>query len=365
MDLKALFRHPKQTPISAVLVVGGLAYFAAAELGLALASLNPHAAPAAPAAGLAVALLMVFGRRAWPAVTLGALVAHGLAGNGFAVAVPIAAGDTLAALAGEFILSRNLRWHGGRLPLGTALGYAAASLLAAVISASVGLETLRLAGLLGTASGVSVWLTWWTGHALGLFLLVPALLSLAEVEWRRPGRRDARRLGALLAGAVAINAIALLDWRAGLVIAILFMGLFVLINYFGVRWFSRINNLLVGWKLVMIVLVIIAVAVSSFHGGNFNLKTADGNGFSPYGTKAIFEAIPATGIAFSFLGWRQVWVVLFFASFAGALVGISMMLAGRRDMSAKLPFGTFLALAAFAASLWGEPLLDWYLQLYQ
>lgn len=218
MDLKALFRHPKQTPISAVLVVGGLAYFAAAELGLALAGLNPHAAPAAPAAGLAVALLMVFGRRAWPAVTLGALVAHGLAGNGFAVAVPIAAGDTLAALAGEFILSRNLRWHGGRLPLGTALGYAAASLLAAVISASVGLETLQLAGLLGTASGVSVWLTWWTGHALGLFLLVPALLSLAEVEWRRPGRRDARRLGALLAGAVAINAIALLDWRAGLLV---------------------------------------------------------------------------------------------------------------------------------------------------
>jgi leader peptidase (prepilin peptidase)/N-methyltransferase len=67
----------------------------------------------------------------------------------------------------------------------------------------------------------------------------------------------------------------------------------------------------------------------------------------------------------AFLGWRQVWVVLFFASFAGALVGIGLMLAGRRAMSAKLPFGTFLALAAFAASLWGEPLLDWYLQLYQ
>ena len=67
----------------------------------------------------------------------------------------------------------------------------------------------------------------------------------------------------------------------------------------------------------------------------------------------------------AFLGWRQVWVVLFFASFAGALVGISMMLAGRRGLAAKLPFGTFLALAAFAASLWGEPILDWDLQLYQ
>ena len=91
----------------------------------------------------------------------------------------------------------------------------------------------------------------------------------------------------------------------GLIIAILFMGLFVLINYFGVRWFSRINNILVWWKLIMIVLVIIAVGVSSFHWGNFSLNTSDGNGFMPHGTKAIFEAIPATGIAFSFLGWRQ------------------------------------------------------------
>jgi leader peptidase (prepilin peptidase)/N-methyltransferase len=67
----------------------------------------------------------------------------------------------------------------------------------------------------------------------------------------------------------------------------------------------------------------------------------------------------------AFLGWRQVWVVLFFASFTGAIVGVTLIALGRRAMSTKLPFGTFLALAAYAASLWGEPLLDWYLQLYQ
>jgi leader peptidase (prepilin peptidase)/N-methyltransferase len=67
----------------------------------------------------------------------------------------------------------------------------------------------------------------------------------------------------------------------------------------------------------------------------------------------------------AFLGWRQVWVVLFFASFTGAIVGVTLIALGRRGMSTKLPFGTFLALAAYAASLWGEPLLDWYLQLYQ
>jgi signal transduction histidine kinase/CHASE1-domain containing sensor protein/integral membrane sensor domain MASE1 len=233
MDLKAFLKNPKQAPISIVLVLGGLAYFVAQELGLALASLNPHVAPVAPAAGLAVALLMVFGRRAWPAITLGALAAHGLAGNGLSVALPIAAGDTLAALAGQLVLSRHLSWHGEKLPLGTTLGYAAASLLAAVISASVGLETLYLAGALGAASGVAVWLTWWTGHALGLFLLVPALLSLTEGAWQRPGRRDAHLLGALLVGTVAINVLAFVDWRFGILVFASFP--LVLLAF---RWFS-------------------------------------------------------------------------------------------------------------------------------
>jgi prepilin signal peptidase PulO-like enzyme (type II secretory pathway) len=33
-------------------------------------------------------------------------------------------------------------------------------------------------------------------------------------------------------------------------------------------------------------------------------------------------------------------------------------------MSAKLPFGTFLAVAAFTASLVGDALTRWYLGLY-
>jgi amino acid transporter len=91
----------------------------------------------------------------------------------------------------------------------------------------------------------------------------------------------------------------------GLAIAVAIMALFVVINYLGVRWFARINNVLVWWKLGMIALVIIAVLVAQFHGGNFSLSTKDGNGFTPYGLKSAFEAIPAAGIAFSFLGWRQ------------------------------------------------------------
>jgi leader peptidase (prepilin peptidase)/N-methyltransferase len=67
----------------------------------------------------------------------------------------------------------------------------------------------------------------------------------------------------------------------------------------------------------------------------------------------------------AFLGWRQIWVVLFFASLAGAVVGVSLTAGRGRSMQSRLPFGTFLSLAAFAASVWGESLVSWYVGLYK
>jgi leader peptidase (prepilin peptidase)/N-methyltransferase len=66
----------------------------------------------------------------------------------------------------------------------------------------------------------------------------------------------------------------------------------------------------------------------------------------------------------AFLGWRQVGVVLFLASLAGAIIGVALAATGRKSLQARLPFGTFLAVAAYAASLVGEPLLGWYLSMY-
>lgn len=64
------------------------------------------------------------------------------------------------------------------------------------------------------------------------------------------------------------------------------------------------------------------------------------------------------------LGWRQVWAVLFLASLGGALAGGALAAAGARSLQSRLPFGTFLAVAAYVASLVGEDLVDWYLALY-
>lgn len=67
----------------------------------------------------------------------------------------------------------------------------------------------------------------------------------------------------------------------------------------------------------------------------------------------------------AFLGWKQVWVVLFIGSLTGAVVGIIALRLRGRSMASRLPFGTFLAVAAFVASLVGEPLVKWYFGLYE
>jgi leader peptidase (prepilin peptidase)/N-methyltransferase len=66
----------------------------------------------------------------------------------------------------------------------------------------------------------------------------------------------------------------------------------------------------------------------------------------------------------AFLGWRQVPVVLFLASLSGAVAGVTLIALGRRSLQTKLPFGTFLAVATYVASLMGEGLVAWYLGLY-
>jgi leader peptidase (prepilin peptidase)/N-methyltransferase len=67
----------------------------------------------------------------------------------------------------------------------------------------------------------------------------------------------------------------------------------------------------------------------------------------------------------AFLGWQQVWTVGFLASLAGAIVGIGLAVLGKRSLQSRLPFGTFLALAAYVASLCGDQLLNWYLRYFE
>lgn len=63
----------------------------------------------------------------------------------------------------------------------------------------------------------------------------------------------------------------------------------------------------------------------------------------------------------AFLGWRLALLSIFLGSTMGALVGSVFILILGKGRRYPLPFGTFLALGAVMAALWGNLLLQWYL----
>jgi leader peptidase (prepilin peptidase)/N-methyltransferase len=70
------------------------------------------------------------------------------------------------------------------------------------------------------------------------------------------------------------------------------------------------------------------------------------------------------GMIGAFLGWKLVLLTLVFASFVGSLAGGILIASGRGNMKYALPFGTFLAVGALVAAIWGTPIVDWYLGFY-
>lgn len=62
-----------------------------------------------------------------------------------------------------------------------------------------------------------------------------------------------------------------------------------------------------------------------------------------------------------FLGWLKTLLTLVLASFAGALIGVSFMFIKKKNLQYALPYGTFLAPAAFIALVWGEQIIAAYL----
>ncbi|MDH4270862.1 MAG: prepilin peptidase [Candidatus Aminicenantes bacterium] len=67
----------------------------------------------------------------------------------------------------------------------------------------------------------------------------------------------------------------------------------------------------------------------------------------------------------AYLGWVKAFFTLLVGSFVGALVGLFLMSFRKKDLQFALPFGTFLAPAAFFALVWGDRIINAYLSLYK
>jgi signal transduction histidine kinase/CheY-like chemotaxis protein len=187
-------------------LVVGLIYFGAARYGWILAAAPTGVSPFWPPAGIALALLILWGRHVWPGILLGALAADlslGLTSRSILVG---AIANTIEPLAAATLLAR---WPGfdSRLERPrdlTALLLSAG--LAALLGSLIGMTGLWLVGIShpkSIAAFVIRMSTWWLGDAMGVLVLSPPLLiwgrtplswptlpapsALTSARWRRRG----------------------------------------------------------------------------------------------------------------------------------------------------------------------------------
>ena len=133
-----------------------------------------------PPTGLSLAALLLFGRRLWPGVFLGALVAELGTGIGFLPAFGISVGNTLEALVGALLLERFGFQRIFDRPRDVALLVLLGAGVSTMVSASVGTASLVTAGFIPFEGFFHAWMNWWMGDALSNLVVAPLLLVFAQ-----------------------------------------------------------------------------------------------------------------------------------------------------------------------------------------
>ena len=189
-----------------LLLLFGLAavYFFAAKLGLRFAYINSSVTTVWPPAGIALAAFVLLGYRVWPAILGAAFLANVTTTGGALPSIGIAIGNTAEGLLGSYLVNRFAR--GGRVfdRVGDILRFTAlAAIVSTTVSASIGVSSLALGGLMSWADAPRVWLTWWLGDAVGDIVIAPALILWIGVKpaprWNRAQFLEALALAAVTA----------------------------------------------------------------------------------------------------------------------------------------------------------------------
>jgi PAS domain S-box-containing protein len=170
-----------------------------------------------PTTGLCVGVLLLTGRRAWPAVLAAAAVPIAL----FNVAVglpPLLVATFALGNAGEALLAAALtqRLCRGR-PQPARLGHLLALVIAGPVLASgiAALPPVLALGWLEHAPLVSTWLRTWLGSGLGILVVTPAVLAWSDRESPLlPGHRAGLEAAAI-AAACALGVCLVFLWPPG------------------------------------------------------------------------------------------------------------------------------------------------------
>jgi PAS domain S-box-containing protein len=184
-----------------------IAYVVSAQVGFRAAFVAEQVTTVWAPTGIAIAALLIWGRRLWPAIWFAAFVVNARTDEPLWTAIVVAAGNTLEAVVAAGALQRLARFDFSFrrvtdvLPF---LGIAVAGCPS--VSATIGTATLCAAGVQSWQRFGSLWFDWWLGDALGALVVAPAILTIAAGPRLR--QRDALKLTAFVSASVIITHLA-------------------------------------------------------------------------------------------------------------------------------------------------------------
>jgi PAS domain S-box-containing protein len=191
-------------------------YFGAAKLGLLLDAVSGFASAVWPPTGISLVALSMFGYRLWPGIALGAFLVNVSAGAPPLTAMGMAAGNTLEALVGTYLLRRVIGFHHSLDRLVDVCGLVGlAALLSTLVSATVGVTSGWLGGVISSAHYREAWWTWWLGDMNGDLVVAPLLFTWGSRPRIQLTRRRIPEVVVFLGSVLAVSLLVLGDvWDA-------------------------------------------------------------------------------------------------------------------------------------------------------
>jgi PAS domain S-box-containing protein len=181
-----------------------VAYLIAGILGQATTNIrSSNLGPVWPAYGVAFAAVLLYGYRVWPGIAAAALVVALSSPVPPVAALGQAAGATLAALSGAFILRRVVKFHPAMSRLRDALWLIVLGAFgSALVSASIGVSFLYATHVHAYSGLGPAWLIYWLGDGTGVLLVTPLILTFPDLLRTRVRIRIAESVVLSLALAV-------------------------------------------------------------------------------------------------------------------------------------------------------------------
>ena len=176
--IKIKNKKSSKEPIKYLIIVISIliAYFITGKFGLSLAFVHPNSTAVWAPTGIAIAVMLLFGYRVWPAIFIGAFLVNFTTAGTILTSLGIALGNTLEGLIGATLINKYA--NGTRVfnAPKTIILFVIFATAGAIVSGTIGIASLSLGGFASWEKYLPIWLTWWTGNLIGALIVTPLIV---------------------------------------------------------------------------------------------------------------------------------------------------------------------------------------------